>query len=70
MAIKPPAMIYQCRQCGWKCIYAPLSDALLAPPPKTCEKCGNSELVGTPADAVDKLMGAMGVITASKTYPL
>ncbi len=69
MPIKPRALIYQCNQCDWKCIYAPSSDALLAPPPQTCKKCGGSELVGKPADALDKLMGAMGVITASKTHP-
>lgn len=55
MAIKPQATQYQCRQCGWKTLYAPSSDALTTLPPEQCEKCGSDALDATPASMLDKL---------------
>ncbi len=55
MPIKPQAIQYQCRQCGWTTLYAPSSDALTAQPPEQCEKCGGEVLDTTPASLLDNL---------------
>lgn len=69
MPVKPHSVIYQCGKCSWKCIYAPLSDALLLPPPQMCRKCGSYELSSRAANALDQLMATAGLITESKTHP-
>ncbi|WP_306603357.1 hypothetical protein [Azonexus sp.] len=66
MPIKPQAMQYQCRQCGWKITYAPLSDALLMEPPDTCDHCGSEELNRQPAGVIDNLLKSISTIVKRK----
>lgn len=56
MAIKPQPAQIQCRHCGWKTLYAPLSDALVMPPPESCEKCGSEELDSRPVGIAKNLL--------------
>ena len=62
MPIKPQAMQYQCRQCGWKTLYAPSSDALTTRPPELCEKCSSDTLDATPAGLLDNLSTAFSTL--------
>lgn len=62
MPIKPLAIQYQCRQCGWKTLSAPSSDALTALPPEQCEKCGSAALNTRPASLLDKLNTAFSML--------
>jgi DNA-directed RNA polymerase subunit RPC12/RpoP len=61
MATKPAALIYQCRQCGWKTRYAPPSDALVELPPERCAACGSTRLDATPASVMDHLNAAFSM---------
>lgn len=61
MAIKPTPKIYQCRECGWKTRYAPLSDALVEAPPEQCEQCGGISLDFKTASVVDNLSAAFSI---------
>jgi len=61
MAIKPPALIYQCRQCGWKTRYVPPSDALVELPPERCTQCGSTTLDAAPAGVIDNLNAAFSI---------
>lgn len=44
MPIKPQPIQYTCRDCGWKTVYAPPSDAVLTPPTRSCGKCENDKI--------------------------
>ena len=65
MPIKPQAMQYQSRQCGWKTLHAPSSDTLTTLPPEQCEKCGSDALDATPAGLLDNLSMALSTLTCS-----
>lgn len=56
MPIKPQPIQYTCRDCGWKTVYAPPSDAVLTPPPRNCGKCGSDDLERKMLTAVENIV--------------
>lgn len=69
MPIKPQAMQYQCRQCGWKTCYAPQSDALVELPPERCAQCGSATLDAAPISRMDGLKAAFSALIGKDGEP-
>lgn len=44
MPVRPPSVSIRCTACNWHSTWHPTSDALIAPAPAKCPKCGSETL--------------------------